>query len=104
MTSTKSYLSNFKPFDGQFVSFGGGIGGKVSGKGTIKAGNLDFENVYYVKNSSIISSVYHRCVITNIEFYSQKMNAISYLRIISSLKKVIFCLNSLEKVICIALI
>lgn len=49
MTGNKSYLSDFKPYDGQFVSFGGGIGGKVSGKGTIKAGNLDFENVYYVK-------------------------------------------------------
>lgn len=48
MTGNKSYLSNFKSFDGQAVSFGGGIGGKVSGKGTIKAGNLDFENVYYV--------------------------------------------------------
>lgn len=49
MTGNKSYLSDFKPYDGQFVSFGGGIGGKVSGKGTIKTGNLDFENVYYVK-------------------------------------------------------
>jgi hypothetical protein len=49
MTGNKSYLLDFKPIDGQFVSFGGGIGGKVSGKGTIKTGNLDFENVYYVK-------------------------------------------------------
>ena len=46
MTGNKAYLSNFKSLDGQAVSFGGGIGGKVSGKGTIKAGNLDFENVY----------------------------------------------------------
>ena len=33
MTGNKSYLTDFKPYDGQFVSFGGGIGGKVSGKG-----------------------------------------------------------------------
>ena len=49
MTGNKSYLSDFQPYDGQFVSFGGGIGGKVSGKGTIKAGNIDFEDVQYVK-------------------------------------------------------
>ena len=48
MTGNKSYLSDFIPFNGQAVSFGGGIGGKVSGKGTIKTGNLDFDNVYYV--------------------------------------------------------
>jgi hypothetical protein len=55
------------------------------------------------QNSSTTSSVCHRCVTRKIEFYSQKMNAISYLRIISYLKKKIFCLKSLEKEICIAL-
>ena len=49
MTGNKSYLSDFQPYDGQFVRFEGGIGGKVSGKGTIKAGNIDFEDVQYVK-------------------------------------------------------
>ena len=49
MTGNKSYLSNFIPFEKQYVSFRGGIGGKISGKGTIKIGNLDFEDVYYVK-------------------------------------------------------
>ena len=99
MTGNKSHLLDFKPCDGQFVSFGGGIGGKVSGKGTIKAGNLDFENVYYVPELK-----YNLFSVTrNTKFYSQKMNAISYLRIISYLKKKTFCSKSLEKVIYIAL-
>nr|GFA86305.1 hypothetical protein [Tanacetum cinerariifolium] len=34
-----SYLSDFKPFDGGFVSFGQG-GCKITGKGTIKTGKL----------------------------------------------------------------
>lgn len=46
LTGNKSYLSNFEPYDGQFVSFGGGVGGRVTGKGVIKTGNLDFEPVY----------------------------------------------------------
>ena len=49
MTRNKAYLSDFVPIDGQHVSFGGGIGGKISGKGTIKTGSLDFEDVYFVK-------------------------------------------------------
>lgn len=38
-----SYLLDFKALDGGYVSFGGGIGGKISGKGTIKTGNLDLK-------------------------------------------------------------
>ena len=48
-TGKKSYLLNFEPYDGQFVSFGGGVGESVTGKDVIKTGNLDFEPVYYVK-------------------------------------------------------
>ncbi|GKC86185.1 hypothetical protein Tco_1141902 [Tanacetum coccineum] len=45
-----SYLSHFKEFDGGYVTFGGGAkGGKIPGKGTIKTGKLDFEDVYFVK-------------------------------------------------------
>nr|GEV94674.1 hypothetical protein [Tanacetum cinerariifolium] len=40
-----SYLSDFDPFDGGYVSFGQG-GCKITGKGTIKTGKLEFENVY----------------------------------------------------------
>nr|GEX09468.1 hypothetical protein [Tanacetum cinerariifolium] len=42
-------LSNKEPFDGGYVSFGQG-GCKITGKGTIKTGKLEFENVYFVKD------------------------------------------------------
>nr|GEX74328.1 ribonuclease H-like domain-containing protein [Tanacetum cinerariifolium] len=49
MTGNISYLSNYEPFDGGYVSFGQG-GCKITGKGTIKTGKLEFENVYFVKD------------------------------------------------------
>ncbi|GKB74838.1 putative ribonuclease H-like domain-containing protein, partial [Tanacetum coccineum] len=50
MTGNMSYLSEFKEFDGGYVTFGGGSkGGKINGKGTLKTGKLDFEDVYFVK-------------------------------------------------------
>ena len=49
MTGNMSYLSDFEALNGGYVTFGGGVRGKISGKGTIKTGNLDFEDVFYVK-------------------------------------------------------
>ncbi|GJW20229.1 ribonuclease H-like domain-containing protein [Tanacetum coccineum] len=50
MTGNMSYLSDFKEFDGGYVTFGGGAkGGKITSKGTLKTGKLDFEDVYFVK-------------------------------------------------------
>ncbi|GJW15802.1 putative ribonuclease H-like domain-containing protein [Tanacetum coccineum] len=50
MTGNIAYLSDFKQFNGGYVAFGGGAyGGKISGKGTLKTPNLDFEDVYFVK-------------------------------------------------------
>nr|GFC57256.1 putative ribonuclease H-like domain-containing protein [Tanacetum cinerariifolium] len=49
MTGNISYLLDYKPFDGGYVSFGQG-GCKITGKGTIKTGKLEFENVYFVKD------------------------------------------------------
>nr|GFC34555.1 putative ribonuclease H-like domain-containing protein [Tanacetum cinerariifolium] len=49
MTGNISYLSNYEPFDGGYVSFGQG-GCKITSKGTIKTGKLEFENVYFVKD------------------------------------------------------
>nr|GEY60914.1 ribonuclease H-like domain-containing protein [Tanacetum cinerariifolium] len=49
MTCNISYLSDYEPFDGGYVSFGQG-GYKITGKGTIKTGKLEFENVYFVKD------------------------------------------------------
>ncbi|GJT64401.1 putative ribonuclease H-like domain-containing protein, partial [Tanacetum coccineum] len=48
ITGNISYLSEYEPYDGGYVSFGHG-GGKITGKGTIKTGKLEFENVYFVK-------------------------------------------------------
>nr|GEY60211.1 ribonuclease H-like domain-containing protein [Tanacetum cinerariifolium] len=44
-----SYLSDYEPFDGGYVSFGQG-GCKITGKGTIKTGKVEFKNVYFVKD------------------------------------------------------
>ncbi|GJS05458.1 putative ribonuclease H-like domain-containing protein [Tanacetum coccineum] len=50
MTGNMSYLTNYKEIDRGYVAFGGNPkGGKIKGKGTIKTGNLDFENVYFVR-------------------------------------------------------
>ncbi|GKC80487.1 ribonuclease H-like domain-containing protein, partial [Tanacetum coccineum] len=50
MTGNKSYLSDYEEIDGGFVAFGGNSkGGKITGKGKIRTGKLDFEDVYFVK-------------------------------------------------------
>ncbi|GJU73102.1 ribonuclease H-like domain-containing protein [Tanacetum coccineum] len=46
MTGNMSYLTDFKEYDEGYVSFRGGAnGGRITGKGTIKTGNLDFEDL-----------------------------------------------------------
>nr|GEW47602.1 hypothetical protein [Tanacetum cinerariifolium] len=49
MTGNISYLSDYEPFDEGYVSFSQG-GCNITGKGTIKTGKLEFENVYFVKD------------------------------------------------------
>ncbi|GJY10074.1 ribonuclease H-like domain-containing protein [Tanacetum coccineum] len=50
MTGNMSYLSDFKEFDGGYVTHGGGAkGGRITGKGTLKTSKLDYEDVYFVK-------------------------------------------------------
>nr|GEU57987.1 hypothetical protein [Tanacetum cinerariifolium] len=49
MTGNISYLSDYEPFDGGYVCFGQG-GCKITGKGAIKTGKLEFEKVYFVKD------------------------------------------------------
>nr|GFA18438.1 ribonuclease H-like domain-containing protein [Tanacetum cinerariifolium] len=50
MTWNISYLSDFQELNGGYVAFGGNPkGGKISRKGKIKTGKLDFEDVYFVK-------------------------------------------------------
>ncbi|GJU66306.1 putative ribonuclease H-like domain-containing protein [Tanacetum coccineum] len=50
MKGNMSYLTGYEEIDGGYVAFGGNPKGrKITGKGTIKNGNLDFENVYFVR-------------------------------------------------------
>ncbi|GJS39702.1 hypothetical protein Tco_0564745 [Tanacetum coccineum] len=50
MIGNRSYLTDYEEIDGGFVAFGGNSkGGKITGKGKIKTGKLDFEDVYFVK-------------------------------------------------------
>ncbi|GJS99175.1 retrovirus-related pol polyprotein from transposon TNT 1-94 [Tanacetum coccineum] len=50
MTGNISYLTNYEEIDGGYVAFRGNPkGGKITRKCTIKTGNLDFENVYFVR-------------------------------------------------------
>nr|GEY55856.1 uncharacterized mitochondrial protein AtMg00810-like [Tanacetum cinerariifolium] len=53
MTGNMSYLSDFEELNGGYVAFGGNPkSGKISGKGKIRTGKLDFDDVddvYFVK-------------------------------------------------------
>ncbi|GJY64293.1 putative ribonuclease H-like domain-containing protein [Tanacetum coccineum] len=50
MTGNKCYLTDYQDYDGGFVAFAGSSKeGKITGKGKIRTGNLDFEDVYFVK-------------------------------------------------------
>ncbi|GJV50374.1 putative ribonuclease H-like domain-containing protein [Tanacetum coccineum] len=48
MTGNKGKLADFVKIKGGTVTFGGGDG-KITGKGTIRTSNFNFENVYYVE-------------------------------------------------------
>ncbi|GJR75099.1 retrovirus-related pol polyprotein from transposon TNT 1-94 [Tanacetum coccineum] len=48
MTGNKCYLDEYEDYDGGFVSFGDGKG-RISGKGKIKTGSLDFDDVFFCK-------------------------------------------------------
>nr|GEW69884.1 ribonuclease H-like domain-containing protein [Tanacetum cinerariifolium] len=50
MTGNMSYLSDFKELNGGYVAFGGNPkGGKISCKGKIMTGKLEFNDVYFLK-------------------------------------------------------
>nr|GFA73417.1 putative ribonuclease H-like domain-containing protein [Tanacetum cinerariifolium] len=51
MTRNISYLSDFEEINGGYVAFGRNPkGGKITGKGNIRTGKLDFDDVYFVKH------------------------------------------------------
>nr|GEY45830.1 hypothetical protein [Tanacetum cinerariifolium] len=63
MTENISYLSDFEAIEGGYVAFGGNPkGGKITGKGKIRTGKLDFDDVYFVKELKFnLFSVSHIC-------------------------------------------
>nr|GEW82635.1 hypothetical protein [Tanacetum cinerariifolium] len=51
MTGNISYLLDFDEINEGYVAFGGNPkGGKITGKGKIKTGKLDFDDVYFVRD------------------------------------------------------
>nr|GEU50537.1 hypothetical protein [Tanacetum cinerariifolium] len=64
MTGNKAHLVDYQEFKGGSVAFGGS-NGRIIGKGKIKAGRLDFEDVYYVEelkhyNLFFVSQMYDK--------------------------------------------
>nr|GEV59960.1 hypothetical protein [Tanacetum cinerariifolium] len=63
MIGNISYLSNFDEINSGYVAFGGNPkGDKITGKGKIRTGKLDFDDVYFVKELKInLFSVSQMC-------------------------------------------
>ncbi|GJW02962.1 hypothetical protein Tco_1561818 [Tanacetum coccineum] len=72
MTGNKSYTSNYEEINGGFVTFGGNSkGGKITRKGKIMTGKLDFEDVYFVKELKFnLFSVSQMCDKKNIILFT----------------------------------
>ncbi|GJV20891.1 putative ribonuclease H-like domain-containing protein [Tanacetum coccineum] len=59
MTDNMSYLSNFKKFDGGYVTFGGGAkGGRITGKGTLKTGSEESNGAGHTSKETEFSQDY----------------------------------------------
>nr|GEW29183.1 hypothetical protein [Tanacetum cinerariifolium] len=67
-----SYLSDFEEINGGYVAFGGNPkGGKISGKGKIRTGKLDFDDVYFFKELKFnLFSVSQMCNKKNIVLFT----------------------------------
>nr|GEU29431.1 putative ribonuclease H-like domain-containing protein [Tanacetum cinerariifolium] len=67
MTGNMSYLFEFEEINGGYVAFGGNPkGGKITGKGKIRTGKLDFDDVYFVKELKFnLFSVSQMCDMKN---------------------------------------
>nr|GEU65684.1 hypothetical protein [Tanacetum cinerariifolium] len=72
MTGNMSYLSDFKELNGGYVAFRGNPkGGKITGKGKIKTGKLDFDDVYFVKELKFnLFSISQMCDKKNSVFFT----------------------------------
>ncbi|GKD11227.1 hypothetical protein Tco_1190912 [Tanacetum coccineum] len=90
MTGNKCYLDKYEYYDGRFISFGDGKG-RISGKGKIKTGSLDFDDVYFCKELKYNYSVCHKSVIKRTMFFLLTLSVLSYLLTLSYLMKVKYC-------------
>nr|GEV30328.1 hypothetical protein [Tanacetum cinerariifolium] len=72
MTGNIYFLLDFEAFNGGYVAFGGNPkGGKILGKGKIKTGKLDFDDVYFVKELKFnLFSVSQMCDKKNIVLFT----------------------------------
>nr|GFC37674.1 ribonuclease H-like domain-containing protein [Tanacetum cinerariifolium] len=72
MIGNMSYLSDFEELKGRYVAFGGNPkGGKISRKGKIRTGKLDFDDIYFVKELKFnIFSVSQICDKKNIVLFT----------------------------------
>ncbi|GKF95902.1 hypothetical protein Tco_0288637 [Tanacetum coccineum] len=63
MKGNRSFLTDYEEIDGGFLAFrGNSKGGKITEKGKIRTSNLDFEDVYFVKELNInLFSVSQMC-------------------------------------------
>ncbi|GJZ64916.1 putative ribonuclease H-like domain-containing protein [Tanacetum coccineum] len=82
MSGNIAHLSDFKDFDGGYVTFGRGAnGGRITGKGTIKTDKLDFEDVYFVKELKFnLFSVSQMCDKKNYVLFTDTEFAMATLR------------------------
>ncbi|GJY69950.1 putative ribonuclease H-like domain-containing protein [Tanacetum coccineum] len=80
MTGNRSYLTDYEEIDGGFVAFGGNSkGGKITGKGKIRTGKLDFEDVYFVKELKFnLFSVSQMCDKKNIVLFTNTECVVLY--------------------------
>nr|GEV27973.1 uncharacterized mitochondrial protein AtMg00810-like [Tanacetum cinerariifolium] len=69
----KAHLADYQEFKGGSVAFGGS-NGRITGKGKLKAGKLDFKDVHYVKELKhyYLFSVYFVEILKKFDFLSVK--------------------------------
>nr|GEV42711.1 hypothetical protein [Tanacetum cinerariifolium] len=78
MTGNISYLSEYKPFNGGYVSFGHGRG-KITGKGSIKTGKFDAkgDEGYFIGYSLSSKAFRERCIVV-VENVERELTACGY--------------------------
>nr|GEW37012.1 hypothetical protein [Tanacetum cinerariifolium] len=81
MTGNMSYLSEYEEIDGGYVAFGGDPKrGKITSKGKISTGELDFEDVYFVKELKFkLLSVSQMCAKKNSVLFTDTECVVSHL-------------------------